>query len=265
MTDLAASDVRSSHPEIGVAMEGGTLVPEDFEIALRRAADVLSDLLRKATAPGADVDLLGESGRIAVQVYGNAVVRKLTRLLQGIAELRGQAMEISSVVHLVDQVATGRARPTDVYAELRSIFDRIHQPYTLIGSDGVRRGAAEGDPRIADLPNRSFAIDDVREVVWRSGREIQLRRRNLLRRFLLLFASSPGVVFSKEDVVRAVWGVEYHPLRNDPALFTSVMRVRRMLDDAEGDLLRCVEGGYRLVVPDDFCCVIRTGVTSSTP
>lgn len=233
------------------AMEGGSLVPERHELGLRRAADTLSDLLREASKPGTGPTL---------QVYGDAVSRKLARLLQGMAELRGQAVEIARIVGLLDRVADGRADAEDVHAELRSIFDRIHQPYTIVGSDGARHGAAENDPRIADLSRRSLAIDDVREVVWRDGREIPLRRRMLLRRFLLLFARSPGTTFSKEDVVRAVWGVEYHPLRNDPALFTSVMRVRKMLGDAGGDILRSGEGGYRLVVPEDFCCVTRSEV-----
>lgn len=233
-------------------MEDGHLVPEIYELGLRRAADTLSSLLREASEPGVAP---------TPQVYGDAVSRKLARLLQGVAELRGQGVEIARIVGLLDRVADGRATPADVHTELQSIFDRIHQPYTIVGSDGVKRGAAEGDPRIADLPRRSLAIDDVREVVWKDGREIPLRRRMLLRRFLLLFAQSPGATFSKEDVVRAVWGVEYHPLRNDPALFTSVMRIRKMLGDASGDILRSGEGGYRLVVPEDFCCVTRSKAT----
>src|SRR5262249_36767730 len=148
--------------------------------------------------------------------------------------------------------------------ELQASFDRLHQPYTIVGSDGIKRGAAEDDPRIANLSHRSLAVDGVREVVWRDGREIPIRRRLLLRKCILLFAQSPGVTFSKEDVVRSVWGVEYHPLRNDAALFTSVMRVRRMLGDAGGNVLKSSEGGYCLVTPEDFCCVTPSEVAPTS-
>lgn len=248
MTEAPPATSDDAGTSLEDVMEGGSLVPERYELGLRRAADTLSNLLREASRPGAGPTL---------QVYGDAVSKKLARLLQNVAEMRGQTIEIAHIVGLLDRVADGRASAEDVHAELRSIFDRIHQPYTIVESDGTRHGAAENDPRIADLSQRSLAIDDIREVVWRDGREIPLRRRMLLRRFLLLFARAPGTTFSKEDVVRAVWGVEYHPLRNDPALFTSVMRVRKMLGDDGGDILRSGEGGYRLVVPEDFCCVTR--------
>ena len=83
-----------------------------------------------------------------------------------------------------------------------------------------------------------------------------LRRRSLLKKLLFLFASAPGKVFSKEAIVQAVWNVEYHPLRHDAALFTNIMRIRRLLGEDGSEIIRVTEDGYRFVPPRDFIFVI---------
>ena len=81
------------------------------------------------------------------------------------------------------------------------------------------------------------------------------RRRSLLKRLLFLFAGAPNRSFSKEDIVQRVWGVDYHPLRHDAALFTNIMRLRRLLGEGGDEILRVGEAGYRLVPPADFLFV----------
>ena len=97
----------------------------------------------------------------------------------------------------------------------------------------------------------------MREVIWRHGAGA---RRSapplLLKRLLFLFASAPGKVFSKEAIVQAVWNVEYHPLRHDAALFTNIMRIRRLLGEDGSEIIRVTEDGYRFVPPRDFLFVI---------
>ena len=86
--------------------------------------------------------------------------------------------------------------------------------------------------------------------------QLNLRRRSLLKRLLFLFASAPGKVFSKEAIVQAVWNVDYHPLRHDAALFTNIMRIRRLLGEDGSEIIRVTEDGYRFVPPRDFLFVI---------
>jgi DNA-binding response OmpR family regulator len=115
---------------------------------------------------------------------------------------------------------------------------------------------ADANPGLLRLDDRSLAIDGVREVILRSGQQIaDLRRRSLLKRLLFLFAASPATTFSKEDIVQTVWEVEYHPLRHDAALFTNIMRIRRLLGDDGADIIRVSEEGYRFIPPADFLFV----------
>ena len=100
--------------------------------------------------------------------------------------------------------------------------------------------------------------DGASESVLRAGKRVaDLRRRTLLKRLLFLFAAAPGRLFTKEEIVERIWGVEYHPLHHDAALFTNVMRLRRLLGENGADLLRVAEGGYLLAPPRDFLFVER--------
>ncbi|MBS1122327.1 MAG: transcriptional regulator, CadC, partial [Deltaproteobacteria bacterium] len=131
------------------------------------------------------------------------------------------------------------------------------RPFRVIDAEGVPSDVSDANPEILRLAARALAVDGVREVIWRHGQELaDLRRRSLLKRLLFLFASAPGKVFSKEAIVQAVWNVEYHPLRHDAALFTNIMRIRRLLGEDGSEIIRVTEDGYRFVPPRDFLFVI---------
>ncbi len=127
------------------------------------------------------------------------------------------------------------------------------RPYVMLSASGQRTRIADTEPERLGLSERGLVIDRVRELMFRNGQQIaNLRRRSLLKKLLYLFAAAPGQTFSKEDIVETVWGVEYHPLRHDAALFTNIMRARRLLGDDGAELIRVSDDGYRLVPPADF-------------
>ncbi len=150
--------------------------------------------------------------------------------------------------------------PTAIEGAARLLTDlglTAQRPFRVIDSEGVPSDVADANPEVLRLAGRALAVDGVREVIWRHGAELaDLRRRSLLKRLLFLFASAPGKVFSKEAIVQAVWNVEYHPLRHDAALFTNIMRIRRLLGEDGSEIIRVTEDGYRFVPPRDFLFVI---------
>ncbi len=150
--------------------------------------------------------------------------------------------------------------PTAIEGAARLLTDlglTAQRPFRVIDSEGVPSDVADANPEILRLAGRALAVDGVREVIWRHGVELaDLRRRSLLKRLLFLFASAPGKVFSKESIVQAVWNVEYHPLRHDAALFTNIMRIRRLLGEDGSEIIRVTEDGYRFIPPRDFLFVI---------
>jgi DNA-binding response OmpR family regulator len=132
--------------------------------------------------------------------------------------------------------------------------------FRLIGADGAAAYAAEIDGARLGLGARTLVIDGATEHILRDGKPVaDLRRRTLLKRLLFLFAAAPGRTFSKEEIVERIWDVDYHPLRHDAALFTNVMRLRRLLGEGGQDILRVGEGGYSFAPPRDFLFVDKLG------
>ncbi|RMH40617.1 MAG: hypothetical protein D6689_13240 [Deltaproteobacteria bacterium] len=130
------------------------------------------------------------------------------------------------------------------------------RPYRVVTGNGQESFVADANPGLLRMEDRSLAIDGVREVIVRDGVQIaDLRRRSLLKRLLFLLAGAPTRTFSKEEIVETVWNVEYHPLRHDAALFTNIMRIRRLLGKDGADLIRVSDDGYRFCAPSDYLFV----------
>ncbi len=135
------------------------------------------------------------------------------------------------------------------------------RPYRCVTAVGVESYVASASPELLGMRERSLVVDAVRQVIIRNGEVVaDLRRRSLLKRLLFLFSGGPGRVFSKEEIVEKVWEVEYHPLRHDAALFTNIMRIRRLLGEDGTELIQVCEEGYSLAAPGDFLYVEETGV-----
>ncbi len=122
---------------------------------------------------------------------------------------------------------------------------------------------AGDDPAIASLlsarreswtpKSPAIVVDSSEHSIFRDGIEVaSLQRKVVLRRLLYKFCESREVLLSKEELVRAVWKVDYHPFRHDPTLFTNIMRLRRLIGDKEGVVIRSDEGGYRFTPPANF-------------
>jgi hypothetical protein len=130
------------------------------------------------------------------------------------------------------------------------------RPFRVVSADGQESRVADASPDRLRMAERDLVVDGVREMIVRSGRAVaDLRRRSLLKRLLFLFAAQPGRIFSKEEIVQTVWAVEYHPLRHDAALFTNIMRIRRLLGRDGAELIRVGEDGYRFTPGKDFMFV----------
>jgi hypothetical protein len=250
------------------ALRDGELVPPAYQAELGRVADVLSRVrsLGEVSLPGPDrLDAprpASDQERSAIVGCGDWAAGKLARLLEEVAQIRGRGVELSGLVDLLDCDRPAPSVDPEICVGLLAWANQLWKPYVVVGADGVRRSAAEGDPQIAGLPSRSLAFDDVHGILWRDGREVSMGSSTLLQRLMLLFAGQPLAWFSQEDVVRAVWGVDdYHKIRHSPMLFNGVARIRRLLGPDGSEILQMVRQGlrqgYRLVPPADFLCVTR--------
>lgn len=189
---------------------------------------------------------------LATAADAGLVILRLAAILTGHALAGNADTDASGAPEAATMTAAAIAEASALVGDLGLATER---PYRVIDAAGTERRVA--DPSRLSLAGRTLAIDAVGETLHRDGQVASLRRRSLLKRLLFLFAAAPGHAFSKEAIVEKVWEVAYHPLRHDAALFTNIMRARRLLGDDGADLLRVGEEGYRLCPPADFVFVTR--------
>ncbi len=202
---------------------------------LRQAATYARDARTIACSCGLPVETLATSQALEVIAGGESVP-------EGIATARTATASEKSL-----QAAE---------ALLGDLGFSAVRPYRCVNAAGVESYVASASPELLGMNQRSLAVDSVRQVIVRNGETVaDLRRRSLLKRLLFLFSAGPTKIFSKEDIVEKVWEFEYHPLRHDAALFTNIMRIRRLLGDDGIDLIQVSEDGYALMPPKDFLFV----------
>lgn len=144
-------------------------------------------------------------------------------------------------------VLSGRGAATDRVRGLDSgADDYVAKPFSYgelrarIGAVLRRRTALrEGPSRVGDL-----VIDPVRHRVTVDGAPVPLAKKEFS--LLRALAADPTRVFSKEELLKAVWG--YKGPMKTRTLDSHASRLRRKLDPRRGRyVINCWGIGYRLV------------------
>ena len=94
-----------------------------------------------------------------------------------------------------------------------------------------------------------LAVDPDRQLVLKDGAPVEVSQREY--ELLRLLAASPGVVFSREQLLSRVWNYDYYG--DTRAVDVAVRRLREKLeDDPASPQLLCTRrgGGYYLAAPD---------------
>ncbi|MBT3981836.1 MAG: tetratricopeptide repeat protein [Bacteriovoracaceae bacterium] len=84
-----------------------------------------------------------------------------------------------------------------------------------------------------------------RLVMEKSLGTIDFKHRFVLLEILFLLAQNPGIYFNKDDLAKSIWRDEYNPLIHDKLIYTSVSRLRKLIepkDDKRKYLLRGKDG-----------------------
>ncbi|WP_199552992.1 response regulator transcription factor [Streptomyces sp. N35] len=131
--------------------------------------------------------------------------------------------------------------------------DYVTKPFSprelVLRINAVLRRSTPEPPRTATLSEAGFVLDYSARRVSRDGKRIPLTPRefDLLSHFL----HHPGQVFSREELIRCVWGWEFGDLS------TVTVHIRRLRakverDPAQPSLISTVWGtGYRFDAPAD--------------
>ena len=127
----------------------------------------------------------------------------------------------------------------------------------IVSYDGLIRAIGEYRAARAQSNNRSLEVDGPKRVIRRFGRVVgKFRSRGTIWRLAMLLATNPGVAMHKEYILRQVWEVrDYHPLRHDQVLFSTIYRLRLLLGDTGEVIPTLKSGGYQFCPPPDFLLI----------
>jgi DNA-binding response OmpR family regulator len=148
--------------------------------------------------------------------------------------------DIDTIVGLeigADDYITKPFNPREVVARARAVLRRSRPP-------------GEGEPSDKPVVVGGLAVDDRRREVRVRGESVKLTPKEF--DVLLLLASHPRVVFSRNEIMQHVWGYDFD-YGDTRTVDTHVKRIRRKLSDA-GCSCCAIESiwgtGYRLVQKD---------------
>jgi hypothetical protein len=221
------------------------------EIAFRTgevvvAGDRLEDARAAADEHGYAIEALRARLLAAGLARGRGDDATVTRLVEEVlatAEASGLKLEATAA-----RVALGRARRLAADAPGRRLADRFGlgeaARFVLRDADGQRLLTSSLLAGI-DPARHTLFIDFVSRRVRVGARTIDLARRGALLDVLRALAARPGEILSVEALTRAVWQMEYHPLRHHSRVTMAMSRLRALLGQ---DAVAGGTEGYRLTV-----------------
>lgn len=77
-----------------------------------------------------------------------------------------------------------------------------------------------------------------RKIVERSLGTIDFKHRFVLLEILFLLSKNSGTYFDKEQLAKMIWKDEYNPLIHDKLIYTSVSRLRKLIEPDDADSKR---------------------------
>ena len=244
---VARGDRQLAETHAERALADGAAVGEDRAVA---GALLVQASLARALGPETLVDARLADATAIARTAGLHV--ELAVALAACATITSDDADARKARRLAAEAALTDGESHLVQRWLTELGFGSSQGATLVAADGAACSVADLDAVEAELGSRSLVVDGVRERVVKNGKLVaDLRKRTLLKRLLYVFAGSPRTSFTKEELVRLVWRVDYHPLRHDAALFTNVMRLRRLLGPEGAQLLLAGEQGYSWNPPND--------------
>jgi tetratricopeptide (TPR) repeat protein len=77
-----------------------------------------------------------------------------------------------------------------------------------------------------------------RKIVEKTLGTIDFKHRFVLLEILFLLSKNPGTYFDKEQLAKMIWKDEYNPLIHDKLIYTSVSRLRKLIEPDDADVKR---------------------------
>ncbi len=138
---------------------------------------------------------------------------------------------LSALDEVDDRVAGLQAGADDYLVKPFAVNELVARLHALLRR---RREPVSVPLRVGEL-----AVDPARHVAWQGDRELELTRREF--ELLATFARHPGIVLSRSQLLRQVWGYDFAADGNVVDVFVGYLR-RKLEADGEPRMLHTVRG-----------------------
>ncbi|MGZ3649517.1 MAG: winged helix-turn-helix domain-containing protein [Bdellovibrionota bacterium] len=109
-------------------------------------------------------------------------------------------------------------------------FDLIADAIGNLELNALKKALERVSKSGLEARNRLLVDRERKVIIEPKIGEVHFERRFVLLEIFYLLASSPGKVFSKEDLVDKIWRESYNPMIHDSKVYTSISRLRKLIE-----------------------------------
>jgi len=216
-----------------LALATNAFYRKDYELSLRYL-DQLNDLLKiikKFYLSGA---MYSYYGKIFIEMNENDKALNYFKLAN-------EYLQSKKCWNLYGYILFGKATALKKAGQFDAALNMYHLAQESIDSTVFKRLNNLIESEIEDVNDSTvdLYLDRTnRKIVEKSIGTIDFKHRFVLLEILFLLSKNPGTYFDKEQLARMIWKDEYNPLIHDKLIYTSVSRLRKLIEPDDGDSKR---------------------------
>jgi tetratricopeptide (TPR) repeat protein len=141
--------------------------------------------------------------------------------------------------NLLGYIQLGRGQINKKKGDYEKAIQFFNFAQDSIDKNQFKRLSSLIEQEVQDVNDSSidFYLDRTnRKVHERSLGTIDFKHRFVLLEILYLLAKNPGIYFDKDKLAKSIWKDEYNPLIHDKLIYTSVSRLRKLIEPEKESL-----------------------------
>ena len=216
-----------------LALATNAFYRKDFELSLRYL-DQLNDLLKiikKFYLSGA---MYNYYGKIFIELNENDKALNYFKLAN-------EYLQSKKCWNLFGYILFGKATALKKAGHFDTALTMYHLAQESIDTSVFKRLNHLVEAEIEDVNDSTvdLYLDRTnRKIVEKSLGTIDFKHRFVLLEILFLLSKNPGTYFDKEQLAKMIWKDEYNPLIHDKLIYTSVSRLRKLIEQEDTDTKR---------------------------
>lgn len=216
-----------------LALATNAFYRKDYELSLR-FLDQLNDLLKiikKFYLSGA---MYSYYGKIFIELNENDKALNYFRLAN-------EYLQSKKCWNLYGYILFGKATALKKAGQFDTALSMYHLAKESIDTNVFKRLNHLIEAEIEDVNDSTvdLYLDRTnRKIVEKTLGTIDFKHRFVLLEILFLLSKNPGTYFDKEQLAKMIWKDEYNPLIHDKLIYTSVSRLRKLIEPDDADTKR---------------------------